>query len=244
MLNADDPYYEFFRRRARCAVVSFGFREQADVRGSHVQRKGARTEFRLHVSGRRRSHRLSLHVQGTHNVSNALAAIAVGHVLGLSVANMATGLSRFRPVAMRSQVSSWRGISVIQDYYNANPDSMRAAVTLLQELGAGRRTIAVLGDMLELGTETKTLHREVGAFIAGSRVSLLVACGELGREVARGASAAGMAASRIFEARRVGDAARILKKLVEPRDVLLLKASRVMRFERLVGALRSQPAQA
>ncbi|MYC27564.1 MAG: UDP-N-acetylmuramoyl-tripeptide--D-alanyl-D-alanine ligase [Nitrospira sp. SB0662_bin_26] len=244
VLNADDPYYEFFRRRARCAVVSFGFREQADVRGSHVQRQGARTEFRCHVAGRRRSHRLSLHVHGTHNVSNALAAIAVGHVLGLSVTNMATGLSRFRPVAMRSQVSSWQGITVIQDYYNANPDSMKAAVTLLQELGAGRRTIAVLGDMLELGTETRALHREVGAFLAGSRVSLLVACGELGREVARGASGEGMTASRIFKARGVNDAARVLNKLVEPGDVVLLKASRAMQFECLVDALRPRTVRA
>lgn len=244
VLNADDPFYEFFRRRARCAVVSFGFREQADVRGSHVQRQGARTEFRCHVAGRRRSQRLSLHVHGTHNVSNALAAIAVGHVLGLSVTTMATGLSRFRPVAMRSQVSSWQGITVIQDYYNANPDSMKAAVTLLQELGTGRRTIAVLGDMLELGTETRTLHREVGAFLPGSRVSLLVTCGELGREVAYGASTEGMTASRIFKARGVNDAARILKKLVEPGDVVLLKASRAMQFECLVDALRTRTAQA
>ena len=244
ILNADDPYYDFFRRRARCPVVSFGLRGQADVRGSHVQRQGARTEFRCHVAGRRRSHRLSLHVHGTHNVSNALAAIAVGHVLGLSVTTMATGLSRFRPVAMRSQVSSWQGITVIQDYYNANPDSMKAAVTLLRELGAGHRTIAVLGDMLELGTETRTLHREVGAFLAGSRVSLLVTCGELGREVAHGASAEGMTASRIFQARGVNDAARILKKLVEPGDVVLLKASRALQFECLVDALRPRTAQA
>ncbi len=242
VLNADDPYYEFFLRRARCVVVSFGLREQADVRGSHIQRKGARTEFRLRVAGRHRSHRLALHVHGTHNVSNALAAIAVGHVMGLSVTNMATGLSRFRPVVMRTQVSSWQGISVIQDYYNANPDSMKAAVTLLQEFGGGRRTIAVLGDMLELGPETKTLHREVGAFIAGCRVSLLVVCGELGRELARGASAEGMSASRIFEAHRVGDVALILRKLVEPGDVVLLKASRAMRFECLADALRSRPA--
>lgn len=244
VLNADDPYYEFFRRRACCAVVSFGFREKADVRGSHVQRNGARTEFRCHVAGCRRSHRFALHAHGTHNVSNALAAIAVGHVLGLSVANMVNGLSRFRPVAMRSQVSSWQGITVIQDYYNANPDSMKAAVTLLQELGAGRRTIAVLGDMLELGTETRTLHREVGAFLAGRRVSLLVACGELGREVAHGASTGGMAASQVFETRGVSDAARILKKLVEPGDVVLLKASRAMQFERLADALRPRTAQA
>ena len=241
ILNADDPYYDFFRRRARCPVVSFGLREQADVRGSHVRRQGARTEFRLHVTGRQRSQRLSLHVHGTHNVLNALAAIAVGHVLGLSVANMASGLSRFRPVAMRSQVSSWRGVSVIQDHYNANPDSMKAAVTLLQEFGAGRRTIAVLGDMLELGAETRTLHREVGAFVAGSRVSFLVACGEFGRELARGASAEGMPASRIFEARLVGDAAPVLRKLVDPGDVVLLKASRAMRLECLVDVLRSQP---
>ena len=244
ILNADDPYYDFFRRRARCSVVSFGLQGQADVRGSHIQRQGTRTEFRLHVSGRQRSHRLSLHVHGTHNVLNALAAIAVGHVLGLSVAKMATGLSRFRPVAMRSQVSSWQGIRVIQDYYNANPDSMKAAVTLLQEFGAGRRTIAVLGDMLELGTETRNLHREVGAFVAGSRVSFLIACGEFGGELARGASAEGMPSSRIFKVRRVGDAAPVLKKLVEPGDVVLLKASRAMRFECLADALRSRPAHA
>ena len=241
ILNADDPYYEFFRRRARCSVVSFGLQDQADVRGSHVQRRGTRTEFRLNVTGRQRSHRLALHVHGTHNVLNALAAIAVGHVLGLSVVKMTTGLRRFRPVAMRSQVSSWRGIRVIQDYYNANPDSMKAAVTLLQEFGAGHRTIAVLGDMLELGPETRSLHGAVGAFIAGSRVSFLIACGEFGRELARGASAEGMPSSRIFEVRRVSDAAPILRKLVEPGDVVLLKASRAMRFECLADALRYQP---
>ena len=243
VLNADDPYYDFFRRRARCPVVSFGFRADADVRGSHVQRRGPRTEFRLHVAGRQRSQRLSLHVHGSHNVLNALAAVAVGRVLGVSVANIAIGLSRFRPVALRSQVSSWQGIRVIQDYYNANPDSMKAAVTLLQEFGAGHRTIAVLGDMLELGTKTRALHREVGAFVAVSRVSFLVACGEAGRELARGASAEGMPSSRIFEARRVSDAAPVLRKLVEPGDVVLFKASRAMRFEFLVDAVRSRPEQ-
>ncbi len=243
ILNADDPYYDFFRRRARCSVVSFGLQDHADIRGSHIRQQGARTEFRLHMTGRQRSHRLSLHAPGTHNVLNALAAIAVGHVLGLSVAKMATGLRRFRPVAMRSHVSFWQGISVIQDCYNANPDSMKAAVTLLTEFGAGHRTIAVLGDMLELGTETQKLHREVGAFIADSHISFLIACGAFGKELAHGASAEGMPPSRIFEVQRVGDAARVLKKLVEPGDVVLLKASRAMRFEGLVEELarRYQP---
>ena len=237
VLNADDPYYEFFRRRARCLVVSFGVQGQADIRGSQIQRQGTRTEFRLQLPGRRRSHQLVLHVHGTHNVLNALAAIAVGHALGVSVAKMAIGLSRFRPVTMRSQVSSWQGIGVIQDYYNANPDSMKAAVTLLKEFSAGRRTIAVLGDMLELGTETRKFHREVGAFIANSRISWLVACGDFGGELAHGAAAGGMPPSQIFETRRVDDAAQVLKKLVEPGDVVLLKASRSMRFECLADEL-------
>ncbi len=243
ILNADDPHYDFFRRRVPCSVVSFGLRAQADIRGTHVQQQGTRTEFRLHITGRQRSHRLSLHVPGIHNVLNALAAIAVGHVLGLSVAKTATGLSRFRPVTMRSQVSSWQGVSMIQDYYNANPDSMKAAVTLLKEFGAGHRTIAVLGDMLELGAETRKLHREVGAFVADSQISFLITCGEFCRELAHGASAEGMPPSRIFDVQRVGDAAQVLKKLVERGDVVLLKASRAMRFECLVDEFvrRYQP---
>lgn len=243
ILNADDPYYHFFRRRARCSVVSFGLRGRADIRGSDIQHHGRRTEFRLQITGRPRTHRLSLRVQGTHNVSNALAAVAVGHVLGLSIAKIATGLSGFRPVAMRSHVSHWQGLTMIQDCYNANPDSMKAAVTLLKNLGEDKRTIAVLGDMFELGAETRKLHREVGAYVADSRISLLIACGELGKEFSHGAAAQGMNPSRIFEAPHVRDAAKVLRKLAEPGDVVLLKASRGMRMEGVLDklALRHQP---
>ncbi len=240
ILNADDPYYDFFRRRARCAVVSFGLHDRADIRGSHIRRRGARTEFRLHVTGRQRTHRLSLRVHGTHNVLNALAAIAVGHALGLSVAAMATGLTRFRPAVMRSQVLSRQGLTVIQDCYNANPDSMKAAVTLLAELGAGQRTIAVLGDMLELGAATRALHEDVGAFLADRRIAWLIACGEFGRAMAHGAATRGMPSSRIVARTRVHDAARVLGKLAQPGDVVLLKASRGMRLERLLDAFSLQ----
>ncbi len=242
ILNADDPYYHFFRRRARCSVVSFGLRRQADVRGSEIRQQGKRMEFRLHVTGRQRAHRLSLAVPGTHNVSNALAAVAVGHVLGLSVAKIAEGLSRVRPVAMRSHVCSRRGLTIIQDCYNANPDSMKAAVTLLKNLGETKRTIAVLGDMLELGEDARTLHREVGAHVADRRISFLIACGALGKEIARGAAARGMAPSRIVETQRVREAASVLRALAEPGDVVLLKASRGMKMEAVLDALTRQAA--
>ncbi len=243
ILNADDPYYDFFLRRARCAVVSFGLDHRADIRGSHIQRLRARTEFRLHVAGRSRTHRLSLRVHGTHNVLNALAAIAVGHTLGLSVAKTATGLSRFRPVAMRSQVVSRQGLTVIQDCYNANPDSMKAAVALLRECGAGKRTIAVVGDMLELGAAARTFHAEVGALLADSGIAWLIACGTFGKALAQGAAARGMPPSRIVATSHVRDATRVLNRLAQPGDVVLLKASRGVGLERLLDglALRRRP---
>ena len=243
ILNADDPYYGFFLGRARCAVVSFGFDRRADIRGSHIQRRGGRTEFRLHVTGHSRTHRMSLRVHGTHNVLNALAAIAVGQTLGLSVVKTAAGLSRFRPVAMRSQVLSRQGLTVIQDCYNANPDSMKAAVTLLREVGAGKRTIAVLGDMLELGAEARTFHAEVGAFLADSQIACLIACGKFGKALARGAAARGMPPSQIFDAPHIRDAQRVLNRLAQPGDVVLLKASRGVGLERLLDglALRRRP---
>ncbi len=243
ILNADDSYYDFFRRRARCAVVSFGFGRRAMIRGSHVRRRGAETDFRLHVTGRPRSHRLSLRVHGIHNVLNALAAAAVGHTLGLSVAKTTAGLRRFRPAPLRSQVCSRQGLTVIQDCYNANPDSMKAAVTLLREFGAGKRTIAVLGDMLELGAAARACHAAVGAFLADSRMAWVITCGQFGKALARGAVARGMPASRIVTTRHVRDATRALNRLARPGDVVLLKASRGVGLERLLDglALRHRP---
>lgn len=240
MLNADDPYYRLFRRRARCAVVSFGFGRRADIRGSHIQRQGTRTEFCLHMAGRPRTHRMVLRVHGTHNVLNALAAIAVGQTLGLSVAATAVGLSRFRPAAMRSQVLSRQGLTVIHDCYNANPDSMKAAVTLLQEIGEGKRTIAVLGDMLELGTDSPTCHEAVGAFLADSRIAWLIACGQFGAALAHGAASRGMPPSRIVVTPHVGGATRVLNRLAQPGDVVLLKASRGVGLERVLDGLALQ----
>ncbi len=237
ILNADDPYYGFFRRRARCPVVSFGFGRRADIRGSDVRRRGARTEFRLHVTGRARAHHLSLRVHGAHNVLNALAAVAVGHTLGLSVAKAAAGLRRFRPAAMRSQVVSRRGLTVIQDCYNANPDSMKAALTLLRDVGAGRRTIAVLGDMLELGAKARAYHADAGAFAADCRIARLIACGRFGRAMARGAAARGMVRSQIVEARDVRGATRALNRLARVGDVVLVKGSRGMGMERVLEGL-------
>lgn len=238
VLNADDEYFDYLASRARCRVVAFGASPKAAVRAANIQpdEKGG-TTFGLVLPGKTRQTEVRIRTQGQHNVSNALAAAAVGHVLGLSGAAIAEGLSKFRPAAMRSQISYSHGVQIINDCYNANPASMKAAIQLLAELGRGKRSIAALGDMLELGPETTRLHREVGAFLAAQGINHLLACGVLGRELAEGARQAGMPPDRIAEWPDAQAAAAALARMVRQGDVVLVKASRGMRMEQVVEAV-------
>ena len=238
VLNADDAQFGYLASRARCRVVSFGLSQRAQVRATDVvadPRQG--NAFQLTLPGRPRRARVILRAHGAHNLSNALAAAAVGQCLAMSGALIAQGLARFRPATMRSQVSRWRGIRIINDCYNANPASMKAAIDLLIHLGSGSRTIAVLGDMLELGPQSLALHREAGIYLAGCGVTYLIACGALGLGLAEGAREAGMASDRVREAPDAVAAAAILQTLVRAGDVVLLKASRGVRMERAITLL-------
>ena len=234
VLNADDDFYDFLVPQVRSRKISFGTKRHAHVRGSGMQRVGGETVCRVDLRGRKQSHRLQLKVQGDHNVSNALAAVALGQALGLSMEKIVAGLKKFRPVTMRSQVKSIQGLKVIEDCYNANPASMKAAVRLLKELGKDKSTIAVVGDMLELGKDTKAMHRDVGAYIADQSVSSLIVCGALGNEIARGAKSRGMMGSSIFQAATTDQATVFLEDIASPGDVVLLKASRGVRLEKVL----------
>jgi UDP-N-acetylmuramoyl-tripeptide--D-alanyl-D-alanine ligase len=239
VLNADDSYYDYLAARARCRVVSFGFSSKADVRAMDVKSDGRHgTIFRLLLPGTVRHTLVHIRAQGEHNVTNALAAGAVGSILGLSGGVIAQGLSRFRPAAMRSQVLVRQGVKLIIDCYNANPASMKAAVQLLVQTGAKRKKIAVLGDMLELGPNADRLHEEVGEFLARQGIDQLVACGVLGRSLAKGARQAGLDPARILEVPDARAAAAAAKKVVKPGDAVLIKASRGMKLELVADALQ------
>ncbi|MBX3236477.1 MAG: UDP-N-acetylmuramoyl-tripeptide--D-alanyl-D-alanine ligase [Nitrospiraceae bacterium] len=238
ILNADDEYFDYLAARAQCRVVSFGQSPKADVRavGIAADAKGG-TVFGLVLPGKSRQTQVRICTQGTHNVGNALAAAAVGHALGLSGSAIAEGLGKFRPAAMRSQISMMHGVRVINDCYNANPASMKAALQLLAELGRGKRSIAVVGDMLELGPESKRMHREVGAFVAAQGINRLLACGALGKEIAEGARQAGLSSDRIVELPDSAAGGAMLKTMVRQGDVVLVKASRGMRMEQVIETL-------
>ncbi|HJR76966.1 MAG TPA: UDP-N-acetylmuramoyl-tripeptide--D-alanyl-D-alanine ligase [Nitrospiraceae bacterium] len=237
-LNADDEYFDYLAARARCRVVSFGVSQKADVRA--VQGGGrpvGDSTFGLILPGRARPVAIHLKAHGEHNIQNALAAAAVGFVLGVPATAIAEGLAKFRPAAMRSQILLAHGVRVINDCYNANPASMQAAIRLLAHLGKTRRTIAVLGDMLELGSEAKQMHRAVGAFLVGQEIAYLIACGALGRELAQGARSTGMPADRIMEVPDAAAAGAALTSIVRQGDVVLVKASRGMRMEQVIETL-------
>lgn len=239
ILNADDSYYDYLVSRARSRVVSFGFSSNADVRAMDLKSDGRQgTTLRLQLPGAGRRTTVHLRVEGDHNVTNALAAGAVGSILGLSGKVIAQGLSHFRPAAMRSQVRMSRGVKLIIDCYNANPASMKAAVQLLAKTRAKRKKIAVLGDMLELGPNAVEMHEDVGGFVARQGIDQLVACGVLGRSLAKGARQAGLDSSRILEVPDARAAAAAIKPVVKFGDAVLIKASRGMKLECVADALQ------
>ena len=234
MLNADDPFFSGFSRKAKCAVLSYGLSSRAEIRASQVEFNSEGTTFRLHVPHRIRAKAVRLRLAGRHNVSNALAGAAVGYAMGIPIDDLAERLSSVRPARMRSEIRRWKGITFLYDCYNANPDSMKAALTLLATLGRGKRTIAVLGDMRELGLKERQLHQEIGAFVAQQRITHFIPCGRFGLNLEEGANRAGMSPQGISRARTIPQAARLLHKIARRGDVILLKASRGIKIERVL----------
>ena len=235
VLNADDELVAAMARRTRARVVLVGRAPQADVRAEDVQLDGAaRASFLLVSSlpGKQGSVRVTLRVHGEHQVGNALAAAAVGLAVGMDLSTVAQRLGGARAASTgRMQVDQRAdGVVVIDDSYNANPDSMAAALRALVRVetptDTGRRRWAVLGEMLELGEDAPEAHRRIGALAAELGVHRVVAVGA-------GASAYRVATS----VQDVDEALAVLDGALRPGDVVLVKASRAVGLDRLARAL-------
>lgn len=181
-------------------------------------------------------------VSGRHNVWAALYAFAVATLQGLSPEEIRNGLRRFQSADMRQQIERFGGMTILEDCYNASPESMRAAIDVLCECAPedGRR-VAVLGDMLELGKESITFHRGVGGYLKRRGVDLLVAVGNDGVEIAQGAVADGFSPANVLLFIDRDDIDGIVKGLssrIGAGDTVLFKASRGVRLERVISALK------
>jgi UDP-N-acetylmuramoyl-tripeptide--D-alanyl-D-alanine ligase len=244
VVNADDPRTRALGDRAPGRVIAFGRSPEADVRGRVCADRGLDgMQCELEIDGVTWPCHVAL--LGQHNLSNALAAAAVGVALNVPAPGIVAGLQGYRGMYGRMTVRRLHDdVVMIDDSYNANPDSMRAALQFLQQVpGAGRR-LAVLADMLELGEAAPALHREMGAWAWQCGVDELIVLGALAGMIADGARQSGMASSHIHRVASHQEAVAVLERLIGPRDVVLVKGSRGMTMERVVEAMYAMAEKA
>ena len=239
VVNADDDMTDYMLEQAQVEehstrVVRFGRGQDACTKVANVAiGQDGCASFDLTVDNGD-TVPVKLAVPGEHNIMNACAAAVVGNYLGVSADHIAAGLGAAQASGMRMEISTAPGgFTIINDAYNANPDSMRAALDTLCSMSCSGKRIAVLGGMGELGENEAALHGQVGADVAASKVDVLVCVGELAAAIAAGAKVAG-ATCDIECVRDVAGAVEALRRIVAEGDLVLLKASRFMGFEQIV----------
>jgi UDP-N-acetylmuramoyl-tripeptide--D-alanyl-D-alanine ligase len=229
VVNADDPHAQFFRGRAGARrVVDFGLDSPAQVTARHAVGPLASELWLRTPQGEAQA---TLSIPGLHNVRNALAAAAAAHAAGIEATTIGEGLTSFRPYTGRLQVKQTRGgATLIDDTYNANPDSVRAAIDVLASCPGPR--VLVLGDMGEVGVHGAEFHREVGAYARAKGIASLLALGEATRDAVQafGPGARHFASVDELVAHVNGSS-------------ILVKGSRFMRMERVVAALTGAPPE-
>jgi UDP-N-acetylmuramoyl-tripeptide--D-alanyl-D-alanine ligase len=235
ILNADDPRLLKLADTTSANVLLFGVSPAAAIRAESITKERSGLSFVLVLPEERI--RVDLQTPAVFMVSNALAAAAAGHVLGLTAGEIRKGLEGFKPVSGRMNIlEPGKGIHIIDDTYNANPGSMAAAIQTLTSLKGQGRGILILGDMLELGDHAGSLHREMGAKAAGSGVERIYVTGDFADDVVTGALEKHMDSRNIFKGAREEILADIIGR-IDAGDWILIKGSRGMAMEKVVEGL-------
>lgn len=247
VLNADDALVAGMSERTRARVMTYGISAGAEVRAENVRLDASgRPGFTLVTPEERVPVMLGLH--GEHHVSNALAAAAVGRELGMPVREVAPALGTAAPVSRwRMEVSERPdGVTVINDAYNANPESTGAALRTAAAMAHGRRCWAVLGHMAELGDDSARAHREIGTLLCDLGVTGVLAVGAEAQPIAEGARRAGAgrgaAGPEAVEVADADGAITAMRRCLVAGDVVLVKGSRVTSLERVAAALHEGAA--
>ena len=240
ILNGDDPLLAGLRPTLPFETVMVGTAEGLEYRATDVSADGEKSVC-CHVTTPTTDFAAQIPALGNHMLYPTLTATAVAEHFGMTGEEIARGILRFAPTKMRMNIlKRGAGITILNDTYNANPQSMRAAVEVLAKTGSGYK-IAVLGDMFELGPFAPNLHAGVGAYLAKAGIDCLLAVGELAEHIYKAAQEAHVADA--FWCRTKEEAKPILEQLVRPNATILVKASRGMAFEELVEYLKSITAE-
>ena len=238
ILNADDHVARGYADRCGGSVVTFGVDPAADVRAEGIELgPDARASFGLVAAGE--AERVELAVPGEHMVSNALAAAAVGRWAGMTLAECAAALKGAGVARWRMETfTAASGVVVVNDTYNANPESMAAALKAARWMATGTRLAAVLGHMAELGPIAFAEHERLGELVVRIGVERLITVGDQARAIARAAIREGQLAEEVASYDRPEEAAEDVRSWAEAGDVVLVKGSRVAGLERAAEALR------
>lgn len=236
ILNGDDSLLFGLKGLLNYRTVFYGLEEGMDYQGYNVVSLGEHgSTFDINIGNREYS--VKIPVPGLHNIYNALAGIAAGIELGIPPEEIIKGIEEFVPGKMRLNIINHNGLKIINDVYNASPQSMEAAINVLKDISAGNRTVAVLGDMLELGEISEKAHFDVGKYAVSNGINYVAAVGEYRDNTAGGAIDAGAKKDNVFVFNNNNEAASFLKYFLKPGDVLLVKGSRGMKMEEIVNML-------
>ena len=238
ILNADDPLTPKLAKKTPANILLFGLSEDSQIKAEKFKETNSGTLFTLVLPTQKVP--INLKVPGSFMVSNALAAAAVGYLLGLPPETIQKGLEIFKPVPGRMNIINTKNnIHIIDDTYNSNPGSMTAAMNTLNSLKKNNRAVIVAGDMRELGEQSQLMHKKIGALAGDSHAEKLCITGEFAHGLAAGAREAGMDAKNIF----IGSKDEIINHLVnwlEPNDWVLVKGSRAIGMEKIVTGIQDR----
>ncbi|MFH1710279.1 MAG: UDP-N-acetylmuramoyl-tripeptide--D-alanyl-D-alanine ligase [bacterium] len=227
ILSADDKYFPYLKKRARGKVVSFGINSPADVTAKDIRYCSESSSFVIKTKAFQVS--IYLPLPGKHNIYDALCAAASAYALGIKPFYIKKGLEKFKLSSKRLNIIHFKDIIIIDDTYNANPDSMAASLGILENY-PGRR-IAVLGDMFELGKIARKSHENIGRLAANLNIEILITVGKLSKYTAKSASRNGLKNVHITGSNN--EAIKTLKKILTTGDTVLIKGSRGMRMEEI-----------
>ncbi len=236
VLNSDDPYLRsVINKRKGKRTVTFGSSADSHISLDNVNQTKAELRFSLKISNRKANIRIK--GLGKHLVSDALAACGVGHIFKISMSQMSASLKDFRLPPGRLGVKRYKKGYIIDDSYNANPNSTRAAIELLWDLFPTHRKVIILGDMLELGEKGESLHKEIGQFIGRGSNTILFTIGREARAIGEGAKSQGMDSSNVYGFIDKRSAIAQLRHMLKPRDVILVKGSHALHLEDVVDRI-------
>ena len=234
-LNGDCPILSKKGQDLGYTVVYFGVNGDYPYKCQDIYSKNENTTFTLVTSDFKEN--ISIPCLGIHNVYNALAAIGVALKIGIHLDDIKKGLSSFKNVGMRQQISNLNGITIIDDSYNASPDSMKSAITVLKSIGSGRK-IVVMADMLELGGNSENAHYDIGRYMAIEGVNILITVGNLSQNAAEGIKSTNQEVISL-KCSNNSEAFDTLKNIIKTGDKILVKGSRGMHTEEIVQNLKN-----